>query len=178
MKRTLASLALALALVAGLYAQAAQANLTKSGKLPTIDGSIAADEYQYMDTLNGMKVAATLGSDDTLYLAVEVPSSGWAGLGVGGLVMNGSRLFLASVQDGKSGFIEKAGVGHFYADAKTLVVKKWAVKTVGDVTTLEVSLPASAAVWKGQINVTAAYSKSPNLTTRHSKYAKLAFTIK
>ncbi len=178
MRKVLVALSLAIALVAGLSAQATQATLAKSDKLPSIDGAIGAGEYQYSGTLNGMKVEATLGSDDTLYLAVEVPSAGWAGLGVGGLVMNGSRLFLASVQDGKAGFIEKAGVGHFYADAKNLVVKKWAVKTVDGATTLELSLPSSAAVWKGQINVTAAYSKSPNLTSRHSAYARLTFTLK
>ena len=175
MKRLLTAFVLAGALAAGL---SAQASLTKSGSLPTIDGTIAANEYQYIDTLHGIKVAATLGSDDVLYLAVEAPSAGWAGLGVGGLVMNGSRLFLGSVQDGKSDFIEKTGVGHFYADAKTLVVKKWAVKTTGDTTVLELSIPSSAALWKGQINVTAAYSKSPNLTSRHAAYAKVTFTVK
>jgi hypothetical protein len=178
MKNKLVFLVLSIALVSGLSAQAAKADLSKSAKLPTLDGSIAAGEYQYQDTLNGIKVAATLGSDDVLYLAVEAPSSGWAGLGVGGLVMNGSRLFLASVQDGKGGLIEKTGLGHFYTDAKNLVVKKWAVKTVGNVTTLELSLPSSAAIWKGQVNVIAAYSKTPNLSAKHSAYAKISFTIK
>lgn len=175
MKRTLIGFLFAFALVAGL---SAQASLARSGSLPSVDGTIAADEYQYSDTLNGMKVFATLGSDDTLYLAVEAPSAGWAGVGIGGLVMNGSRLFLGSVQDGKSAFIEKAGVGHFYADAKTLVVKKWAVKTAGGTTVLELSLPSSAAIWKGQINMTVAYSKSPNLASRHAAYAKVTFTLK
>jgi hypothetical protein len=175
MKRISTVAALAFALVSAL---SAQASLAKSAALPTIDGTIAPKEYQYTDTLNGMKIAATLGTDDTLYLAIEAPSAGWAGWGVGGLVMNGSRLFLGSVQDGKAAFIEKAGVGHFYADAKSLVVKKWAVKTTGNVTVLELSLPSSAAIWKGQINAIFAYSKSPDLKSRHAVYGKVTFTVK
>jgi hypothetical protein len=175
MKRTIIAAIAAFALVGGAFAQA---TLSASSTLPTIDGSLSASEYQYQATKNGMTFAATLGSDDVLYLAVQTPGTGWAGIGVGGLVMNGSRLFLASVTDGKPSFIEKAGVGHFYADAKNLVVKKWAVKTADGVTTLELSLPSSAALWKGQINATFAYSKSPDLTSRHGPYGKISFTVK
>jgi hypothetical protein len=175
MKRAIIAIIAAFSLASGAFAEA---SLSKSSSFPTIDGTISANEYQYQGTQKGMKLAATLGSDDVLYIAVEAPSSGWAGVGVGGLVMNGSRLFLASVLDGKASFIEKAGVGHFYADAKNLVVKKWAATTVNGVTTLELSLPSSAALWKGQINTTFAYSKSTDLASRHSSYAKATFTVK
>lgn len=174
MKRTIVGLVLAVALVAGL---AAQATLTKSDSLPKIDGTIGPGEYQYKGEVNGMKVWATLGSDDTLYLAVEAPTSGWVGVGVGGLVMNGSRLFLGAVQDGKPAFIEKAGQGHFYTDAKNLVVKKWAVASNGESTVLELSLPASAAVWKGQVNEILAYSKSASFTSKHTARGKITFSI-
>jgi hypothetical protein len=174
MKRIIAIAVLSAALVVGLEAQA---SLTKSSVLPTVDGTIGADEYQYQGTLKGIKIAATLGSDDMLYLAIEAPSAGWAGLGVGGLVMNGSRLFLGAVQDGKGAFIEKAGVGHFYTDAKTLVVKKWAVKTSGSTTVMEISLPSSAAIWKGRINAILAYSLSPSFSSKHAVHDRITFTI-
>jgi hypothetical protein len=175
MKKTLIAVIASLILAGGAFAQA---SLTKSSSLPTIDGTVSANEYQYQAAKSGMKIYATLGSDDLLYLAVEAPSAGWAGIGVGGLVMNGSRLFMASVSGGKPAFIEKAGVGHFYADAKNLVVNKWAVNAVGSSTLLEVSFPSSAAVWKGQVNAIFAYSKSANLTSRHGPYAALSFTVK
>jgi len=175
MKKTLIAVIASLVLAGGAFAQA---SLAKSSSLPTIDGAVSASEYQYQVTKNGMKISATLGSDDVLYLAIEAPSAGWAGIGVGGLVMNGSRLFMASVSDGKPSFIEKAGVGHFYADAKNLVVKKWAVNTVGSSTTLEVSLPSSAAVWKGQVNATFTYAKSTDLTSRHGPYGRVTFSLK
>ena len=175
MKRlTLAFLALALA--GGAFAQA---SLTKSPSLPSIDGAIGASEYQFSTVAaNGIKVFATLGADDMLYIAVEAPTSGWVAAGVGGLVMNGSRLFLGAVQDGKPAFIEKAGIGHFYTDAKTLVVKKWAVKTAGEDTVLELELPSSAAVYKGQINAIFAYATVPSFTTRHKAHATLTFAVK
>ena len=155
-----------------------QATLSKSSSIPKIDGVIGASEYQYSGTLaGGIKAFATLGSDGNLYLAVQAPTSGWVAAGVGGLVMNGSRLFLGAVQNGKSAFIEKAGVAHFYADAKTLVVKSWAVATSDGVTTLELCLPASDAVWKGQINTIWAWSASPDFTVRHKAHASLSFTV-
>jgi hypothetical protein len=173
MKRTIVVLAAALALGGGLFAQAA---LSKSSSLPNVDGSFNASEYQYNGSVNGMKVGATLGSDDQLYLAVEGPSSGWVAAGVGGLVMNSSRLFFGATQDGKPAFQEKLGKGHFYTEAKDLVVKKWAVKTAGEDTVLELVLPASAALWKGKINAIFAYSKSPKFDSRHSKYGSVSFT--
>jgi hypothetical protein len=175
MKR-LASIALIAFVIAG--GAFAQASLSKSSSLPAVDGAIGASEYQYSGNVAGIKVFATLGSDDMLYLAVEAPSAGWVAAGVGGLVMNGSRLFFGATQDGKPAFLEKAGVGHFYADAKETVVKKWAVKTVGEDTLLELSLPAAKALWKGQLNAIFAYSKTPSFTARHAARGSLSFTIK
>jgi hypothetical protein len=175
MKRFAAVVLAALAVSGSAFAQA---SLKKSSSLPKIDGVVGASEYQYSDTLNvGIKVFATLGSDDNLYLAVEAPTSGWVAAGVGGLVMNGSRLFLGAVQDGKSAFLEKSGVGHFYADAKQLVVEKWAVSSSGGDTVMELVIPSSAAAWKGQINTIWAYSNSPDFTVRHKVHASLSFTL-
>jgi hypothetical protein len=175
MKRLAAISYIAFVVASGAFAQAA---LSKSSSLPKVDGVIAASEYQYSGAVSGMKIYATLGSDDMLYIAVEAPSSGWVAAGVGGLVMNGSRLFLGAIQDGKPAFIEKAGVGHFYTDAKELVVKKWLVKTTGDLSVLELSLPSSAALWKGQINMIFAYSKSSSFSSKHSARGSLSFTVK
>ena len=164
---TLASLALS-----------AQSSLSKTDMIPTLDGVVSSGEYQFSGTYGTMKLSATLGSDDTLYLAVEAPTSGWVGIGVGGRVMKGSRLFLGATQDGKAAFIEKAGVGHFYANAKELVVKKWAVKTVGSDTVLELSMPSGSAIWKGQISLIGAYSNSPSFDAMHRGKASLSLSVK
>jgi hypothetical protein len=155
----------------------AQTTLSKTDKIPTLDGAVSSGEYQFTGSYGNMKLSATLGSDDTLYLAVEAPTSGWVGIGVGGRIMNGSRLFLGAVQSGKAAFIEKAGVGHFYTDAKELVVKKWAVKTVGADTVLELSIPSSSAIWKGQISLICAYSNSPSFDAMHRAKASLSLSV-
>jgi hypothetical protein len=175
MKRLALIAMIALVLAGGAFAQA---TLSKNSSIPAIDGAIGAAEYQYSGNVSGIKVFATLGSDDMLYLAVEAPTSGWVAAGVGGLVMNGARLFFGATQDGKPAFLEKAGVGHFYADAKEVVVKKWAVKTKGEDTILELSLPASKALWKGQLNAIFAFSKAPGFSSRHAARGSLSFTVK
>ena len=175
MKRLASIAILAFALGGAAFAQA---TLTKSATVPTVDGVIGASEYQYSGSVSSLKVYATLGSDDMLYIAVEAPTSGWVAAGVGGLKMNGSRLFFGATQNGKPAFQEKAGVGHFYADAKTLVVKKWAVQTKGEDTVLELSLPSSAAVWQGEINAIFAYSTSSSFTMKHTTRGSLTFTVK
>ena len=175
MKRLFGIAAVAIFVASGAFAQA---TLTKSDSIPTIDGSVGASEYQYSSALtSSITVHATLGSDDSLYLAVEAPTSGWVAIGVGGLVMNGSRLFLGAIQDGKAAFIEKTGIGHFYSDAKELIVKKWAVTTNGNHTVLELSLPSSAALSKGQIKAIFAYSNSPSFTRKHAAHASLALKV-
>jgi hypothetical protein len=175
MKRPLIATALAIALAAGVFAEA---ELSKGSPAATVDGTFGAKEYQYDSTQQGVRVGATLGSDDMLYLAVEAKTSGYVALGVGGLVMNNSRLFLGAIQDGKPAFIEKLGKGHFYADAKDLVVKKWSVKTEGGKTTLELVLPASAALWKGKINATFAFSRSPKFDSEHAARGAIPFAVK
>jgi len=176
MKRLVIAVFISMALLGGAFAQA---SLSKSASLPVVDGAIGASEYQYAGTVAGViKVYATLGSDDMLYIAVEAPTAGWVAAGVGGLVMNGSRLFMGMTQDGKPALIEKAGVGHFYSDAKDSVLKKWTVKTSGEDTVLELSLPASAAVSKGQLKAIFAYSKTPSFTVRHSARGSLTLTVK
>jgi hypothetical protein len=167
----------AIAALAFASAAFAQATLSKSSAIPAVDGVIGPSEYQYSGTSRGLKVYATLGSDNMLYLAVEAPTSGWVAAGVGGLVMNGSRLFFGATQDGKPAFQEKAGIGHFYGNAKDLVVKKWAVKTVGEDTVLELSLPSDKAVWQGQINAIFAYSSSASFSAKHLAHASLSFSV-
>ncbi len=176
MKRLAIAAFISVAFLGGAFAEA---SLSKSAALPAVDGAIGASEYQYAGTVAGaIKVFATLGNDDMLYIAIEAPTAGWVAAGVGGLVMNGSRLFMGMTQGGKPALIEKSGQGHFYTDAKDSVLKKWAVKTSGEDTVLELSLPASAAITKGQLKAIFAYSKTASFTVRHSARGSLSFTIK
>jgi hypothetical protein len=175
MKRT--ALFFAVGIIAAVEASA-QASLSASAALPKIDGSIASSEYAYNTTINGMKLGATLGTDGMLYLAIQAPTSGWVAVGTGGLIMNGSRLYFGAIQDGKPAFAEMTGAGHGAVPAKTAVVKKWAVASAGGATTLELVLPSSDAIWKGQVNSIIAYSNAPDFRMRHREQGSISYTIK
>lgn len=175
MKRT--ALIFAVGIIAAVEASA-QASLSASASLPKIDGTIASGEYAYNTTINGMKVGATLGTDGMLYLAIQAPTSGWVAVGTGGLIMNGSRLYFGAIQNGKPAFAEMTGAGHGAVPAKTTVVKKWAVASAGGSTTLELVLPSSDAIWKGQVNSIIAYAGAPDFRVRHREQGSITYAIK
>ena len=143
--------------VIALFAQS-NPSLSPSPALPTVDGTVADGEYQFSTLVSGMTIGVTLGTDGNLYLSIQAPTSGWVALGVGGRVMSGSRLFIAYDTGSKKFFSEEKGVGHFHTSAKDSVVSTWAVQQVGGVTTLELVMPASAAVAKGNLDLLYAYA--------------------
>jgi hypothetical protein len=142
-----------------LFAQAS-GSLSPSESLPALDGAVADGEYQFTTTASGMDIGATLGTDGNLYLSIRAKTAGWVALGVGGRAMSGSRLFIAYDTGDKQFFTEQRGVGHFHSDVKDQVVSKWAVKKVDGTTTLELVLPASAAVANGNLDILYAYAES------------------
>jgi hypothetical protein len=177
MKRTFVALAAVLAVAISLHAQD-QGSLSPSSALPTLDGVVGASEYQYSTTVSGMKLGATLGTDKMLYLSIQVQTPGWVALGVGGRVMNGSRLFLAYDSGGKQVFSEQLGSGHFHGDVKDPVVSKWVVKQSDGTTSLELVLPASAAVADGNLNLLFSYSDGISFAARHKARGSMSIAIK
>jgi hypothetical protein len=155
----------------------AQAKLTKSDKLPSPDGTVASGDYQYATTVSGMVLGATLGTDGKLYLSISAKTSGWVALGIGGLKMDGSRLFLAYDADGKRDFTEQTGAGHSHSDAATNVVEKWAVKAENGMTTLELVLPAKAAVADGKLDLLFSYSSATSYSARHKARGSMSLSV-
>ena len=155
MKRAILSIA---AMFVTVLCAQAQASISASSSIPVPDGVVNDGEYQFNTTVSGMTIGATLGSDDMVYLSIQAKTAGWVALGVGGLVMNGSRLFLAYDTGSKQVFSEQLGAGHSHRDASDDVVAKWAVKLADGTTTLELVLPASAAIAKGKLDILYAFS--------------------
>jgi hypothetical protein len=177
MKRFLAAFAALFILTLYLNAQD-QASLTASDNLPKPDGVVNPGEYQYDTTISGMTLGVTLGDDGLLYLSIQAKTAGWVALGVGGKLMNGSRLFLAYDTGSKQVFNEQRGAGHFHADLKDPAVSKWAVKQDGDNMTLELVLPASAAVVDGSLDLLFAYADTTSFMVHHKARGALSFTVK
>jgi hypothetical protein len=156
----------------------AQDSISKGAPAVSIDGSVDKGEYQYSKTVSGMTISVSIGKDGLVYLATEAKTSGWVALGVGGRVMNGSRLFLAYDSNGKRFFTEQAGAGHSHGDAQDRVVTKWAVKSANGSTTLELALPYDKAVESGILNVLFSYSTGLDMTAHHSARGSFGLTVK
>jgi hypothetical protein len=174
MKKSLLFLFIAFSLAAGL---GAQTSLSPSASLPKPDGSIGAGEYQFTTEVSGMSLGATLGTDGKLYLAVRAATTGWVALGVGGRKMDGSRLFLAFDTGAKQEFDEQIGLGHSHADGTNKVVESWAVKYADGATTLELVLPAQAAVSDGLLELLYAYSDTTSYAAHHKARGSMALKI-
>lgn len=171
-------LAILFVLVLGFSCAAmAQDTLTRSAAIPSPDGVVQSGEYQFTKSVSGMKVSATLGTDGNLYLAIEAPTSGWVALGIGGLAMDGSRLFLSVDSGGSPSFSEQVGSGHHHDAATASIVKKWAVHAANGSTTLELVLPADSAIVDGKLDIIAAYSTSASLMARHAAHASFELVI-
>lgn len=156
----------------------AQDLVASTAPLPLQDGVVAAGEYQFTSTQSGIKVSATLGADNLLYLAIEAPTKGWVALGTGSAVMDGARLFIAWEADGKGNLSEQVGAGHYHAVATDSLAKKWALKTNGGTTSFELVVPASAAISGGKVVVLASYAATASLTQRHAARVSLSLTVK
>jgi hypothetical protein len=165
------------AFIAVTASLSAQASLSPSGTNPKLDGTIAAGEYQFTTDVSGMTVGATLGKDGKLYLSIKAQTGGWVALGVGGRKMDGSRLFLAYDTGTKQVFNEQRGAGHSHKDLADNVIEKWVVKAADGITSLELVLPASAAVADGKIDLLYAYSGSTSYTFPHKARGSLTLTV-
>lgn len=176
MKKTIAVLAAVVAISMSLSAQD-KAALSPSASLPIPDGVVKAKEYQFNTLVSGMTLGATLGSDGMLYLSIQAATSGWVALGVGGLKMDGSRLFIAYDAGGKPFFTEQTGAGHSHGDAADTVVKKYAVKQSGGTTTLELVMPASAATKGGTLDLLFSYSDTTSFAARHKARGSMEIAV-
>jgi hypothetical protein len=164
MKKSIAVLAAVVAISLSLSAQD-KAILAPSASIPLPDGVVKAKEYQF-NSLDGM-----------LYLSIQAATSGWVALGVGGLKMDGSRLFIAYDAGGKQVFTEQTGAGHSHGDAADSIVKKYVVKQSGGTTTLELVVPASAAVAGGKLDLLYSYADTTSFAARHKARGSMEIAV-
>jgi hypothetical protein len=174
MKKTILALTAILSLIASAQAQTM---LSSNSSLPVPDGVLKAHEYQFNTTNSGMTIGATLGSDGMVYLSIQAKTNGWVALGLGGAVMNGSRLFLAYDTGSKQVFNEQRGSGHSHGDVTDPVVSKWSVKLEEGLTTLELALPAKAAVSNGRVELLFAYSGSTSYMLPHRAKGTISLAV-
>jgi hypothetical protein len=167
---------LAVLLLAGTGA-AAQDALVATDQLPVRDGAIGGGEYQVTKTMGSVTVAASLGSDRQLYLAIQAKTSGWVALGTGSGRMDGASLFLAALQKGAPVLSEQLGKGHGHSDAPFELVSDWKLSSADGLTTLELVLPAAKVLSGSKLNLLWAYGNSSDLKSRHAGRGALSLAV-
>jgi len=138
--------------------------------LPTVDGRVMPGEYSRSVSLLDGAVTVFWQADASggLYVAVSAATTGWVGLGLGSVVMDGAHIFMGFVRNGTPVFSEQIGVGHSHSQSPEKSADSFAVGERDGTTTLEFHIPAGKVPLDGnRVDFIVAYSGSADLTTFH-----------
>jgi hypothetical protein len=163
--------------LASMALAAQQISIVPDTATPKADGSVAAGEYQASAKAGQATVQASLGSDGLLYLAFSAPTKGWVALGTNSLRMDGASMYMG-FDAGTPQFTEQTGSGHSHKPSSGQTAKAWAVKTSGAETTLELVLPAEAAVSGGKLKLIWAYGRNADFRSPHAARGSLEIAVK
>jgi hypothetical protein len=137
---------------------------------PRVDGKVSPGEYPHALSLVLGDVTVSYSRDQAggLYLAVTAPTTGWVGIGLGSVVMDGAHIFMGFVKDGQPVISEQVGEGHSHHPSPVTWADQAAVVSESGATTLELHVPAGRVPGDGRkTGVIAAYSGSADLVTYH-----------
>jgi len=131
-----------------------------------VDGTVSPGEYRYTRNSGDLTLFVSWNAD-TLYLAVQGQTTGWVGVGVGALEMNGATIFMGYVDaTGAVVFKPQAGMpNHTHQDTTPDVLKtvrSYAMKEADGMTTLEVALVAAPYIAQGQKELYVIYAIGPD----------------
>jgi hypothetical protein len=158
------------ALLVGLaVAAGAQSRLQITSKPATIDGTISEGEYSWSMKFDGLTLYLNR-TTDTVAAAVEANTTGWVAVGFGSSVMNGARIYIGVVQNGKGSVTPQIGRGHSHTDTSAVLGVDSAVKEQNGVTVMELGLKASDLLGSSPstLPLIVAYGPSDNITQYHS----------
>lgn len=138
--------------------------------LPTVDGTVTPGEYTRTLSLVDGSVVVSYQADTSggLYVAVAAPTTGWVGVGLGSVVMDGAHIFMGYVKDGTPVFSEQIGVGHGHSQSPERSADLFAVSQHDGTTTIELHVPADKVPAEGKnVSFIVAYAGSRDLATFH-----------
>jgi PKD repeat protein len=156
--------------------------------LPEIDGAVGADEYTHTKTQSttGVKVSWA-NTEDTLYIALESPGSGWVAIGIDPVVaMRGANFIFGYVSGGETFVSDQFGTGMFShspdtGNGGTEDIIEYA-GTEGTVFEFSIQLDSGDNMDKprvpgGTYTCRLARSNSDNFTTKHSHKGSITITL-
>jgi hypothetical protein len=150
-------------------------DLTRSKSLPAIDGALTAGEYAWSMGGSQLRLGLAISEDgSTLYVAVEATTSGWVSIGLGSKQMDGAHIFMGAA----GRVVEQGGSGHGHSDVARALAQKSAAKSEGGKSTLEFSVPATAYVKGGSLDLIVAYGTSQALGSMHAGQGSIRVAVK
>ena len=130
-----------------------QTPLPVSSVTTTVDGVVHADEYSFSRDFSALKLFVNRTAD-ILYLGIVANTTGWVGVGLGSLRMDGATIFIGYVgEDGTATLKAQTGTGHTHGDVSgdiPATIVSYAMKEADGKTTLEIALKAGAYISSGQ----------------------------
>lgn len=138
--------------------------------LPKVDGKVSEGEYSRSISLVYGSATLYYQPDPSggLYLAFSAPTTGWVGVGLGSVVMDGAHIFMGFLKDGKQVISEQIGQGNGHQPSPIAWADQSAVGQQSGMTTLELHIPADRVAGMGQrIGFITAFAGTPDLTTFH-----------
>jgi hypothetical protein len=138
--------------------------------IPLVDGTVGKGEYARSISLVYGDATVSYQSDSSggLYVAVSASTTGWVGIGLGSVVMDGAHIFMGYVSGGKPVFSEQVGEGHSHHPTPISWADQGAVAAGDGVTTLEIHIPAARLLdAPKKMGFIVAFSGSADLTTYH-----------
>lgn len=157
-----------LLLLASVSVLSAEQKLTVSSTTPVVDGVIGNGEYSWSTQAD----QATLylnRTGDVLSAAIKSKSTGWVGIGFGSDRMNGAKIFIGYVKDGKPAFEQQIGRGHTHRGTPSPLEVKYALSEKDGVTVMELSFKLSDIIAGGssELQVLVAYGPSDDFFSYH-----------
>lgn len=165
-------------LAAGAASGFAQ-QLPVSPSAAKLDGLVADKEYALTLPLGKMTVYLTRTAD-VMNMAINAPTTGWVALGFGSDRMDGARLFLGTVADGKAALSQQRGSGHSHKDLQGPLKLDYSMSEAAGSTTLEIAFKAADVIPAGQgtLTILAAYGATDTVTAYHTARDRVTVTLR
>ena len=160
----------------------AQAKLARSTNSIIINGVVKPSDYSFSQTFDELTVYVNRTAK-ALDLAVVGDTTGWVGVGLGSLKMDGSTIFIGFVSSsGKVQFKPALGSGHSHQDAGAGVsatIISYAMKQADGKTTLQLALKPAAYIKPGQsaLQIIFAVGTERSFIPRHEYRGSLSLAL-
>jgi hypothetical protein len=146
----------------------AQDRLAVTDKAPKQDGVISDGEYTLRIALTGGALYLSRTASG-LYAAVQRTGTGWVAVGLGSLKMDGAKIYMGLVKDGKGALSVQSGSGHGHSEAAGSSITAYLVKEDKNGTVMELAFEPKGLIAEGQrtLSLIVALGPGPSISAYH-----------